>query len=146
MKIFKILLVFFCCLISINVAEAEEFNITANNVVLYNLNDDNIIYKKNSTDRVQIASLTKIMTAYVGIVNNNDLNKQVEITKEMFSGISEYSQVGFKVGDKVSVMDLLYGIMLPSGADAVNALMISTSGSTSNFVKLMNDTVAELGL
>ena len=61
-------------------------------------------------------------------------------------GISEYTKVGYKVGDKTTVKDLLYGTMLPSGADAVLALAIHTSGSISKFVNLMNDKVDELGL
>ena len=58
----------------------------------------------------------------------------------------DVSTAGFKVGEKVTYNDLLYGAMLPSGADAVNALAISISGNKKDFVNLMNKKVNELGL
>ena len=125
---------------------AKEFNITSNHVILYNLNDDKVLYELDSNSKDQIASLTKIMTTIVGLENNKDLEKEVEITKEMLTGIADYTKVGFKVGDKASIKDLLYGVMLPSGADAVNALAIETSGSVEEFVKLMNEKAKILNL
>ena len=125
---------------------AVEFNITSDYVILYNLNDDKILYELESEKKAQIASLTKIMTTIVGIENSKDLNQEVTITKEAFIGTEDYTKVGLKIGDKVTIKDLLYGTMLPSGADAVNALAIATSGSVDNFVTLMNNKVNELGL
>ena len=58
---------------SINVS-AEEFSVTAENIVLYNLNDDSIIYEKNSEEKASIASITKIMTALVALDNIDDLS------------------------------------------------------------------------
>lgn len=135
-------------LVSINVLEvsAEEFDITADNVILYNLNDNKILYELESEEKVNIASLTKIMTAIVAIENIKDLDEMVVITEDVFDGIEDYSKMGLQVGDKISYRDLLYGIMLPSGADAVNAVSINLSGSVDNFVKLMNDKVKEIGL
>lgn len=126
--------------------KAEEFNITSDYVVLYNLNDDNVLYELNSDEITQIASLTKIMACIVAIEENKDLDEEVIITKEALEGIYEYTRIGLKVGDKVTVRDLLYGTMLPSGADAVNALAIHTSGSIDKFVTLMNEKVDKLGL
>lgn len=142
-KVFIVLLIF-----SINIlnTEAQNFNITSNNVILYNLNDNNVIYELESDKQTQIASLTKIMTCLVAIENIEDLNQEVKITKEVFNGISDYSKMGLKVGDTVTYKDLLYGVMLPSGADAVNALAISLSGSVDNFVKLMNQKAQALDL
>ena len=110
------------------------------------MNEEKILYQLKSDEKLQIASLTKIMTVITAIENNNDLEKKVEITKEMLKGIEEYTQVGFKVGDTPTIKDLLYGSMLPSGADAVNALAISTSGSISKFVDLMNEEASKLKL
>ena len=138
--------IFVLLLLSIRITYAEEFDITSDYVILYNLNDNKVLYEKSSEEKTQIASLTKIMAAIVAIEENENLDEEVTITREVFEGISEYSQVGFKVGNKVTVRDLLYGVMLPSGADAVNALAIHTSGSIDNFVALMNDKVEELGL
>ena len=136
----------FLLFININIVYAEEFNITSKSAILYNMNEEKILYQLKSDEKLQIASLTKIMTVITAIENNNDLEKKVEITKEMLKGIEEYTQVGFKVGDTPTIKDLLYGSMLPSGADAVNALAISTSGSISKFVDLMNEEASKLKL
>lgn len=146
MKYFKIF--FICLLLSVSgiCVKAEEFNITSDYVVLYNLNDDKVLYELNSEEKTQVASLTKIMAVIVAIENNDNLDEEVTITKGALQGIYEYTKVGFRVGNKVTVRDLLYGTMLPSGADAALALAIHTSGSVNKFVDLMNDKVQELGL
>ena len=133
-------------ILPINIAYAQEFNITSDNVILYNMNDSSILYELDSEKEVNIASLTKIMTTIVAIENIKDLDEKVTVTKEAFNDISEYTQVGLKEGDIVTYKDLLYGIMLPSGADAVNALALQLCGSNEKFVSLMNDKVKELGL
>ncbi len=130
----------------IPVVKAVEFNITSDYVILYNLNDDEVLYELESDKRTEIASLTKIMTTIVAIENTQDLDQEVVITKDAFLGVEDYTVVGFKVGDKVSVRDLLYGTMLPSGADAVNALAYHISGGVGEFVKLMNDKAVKLNL
>ncbi len=140
-KIFLILI-----LLQINVVYAEEFNITSKSVILYNMNENKVLYELKSNEKLQIASLTKIMTVITAIEHNDDLNKEVVITNDMLKGISEYTQVGFKEGDRPTIKDLLYGSMLPSGADAVNALAISTSGSIDKFVELMNEEAKKLKL
>ena len=142
-KVFVLVFLFYIPVISVS---AEEFDITSDYVILYNLNDDKVLYEKDSEKKAQIASLTKIMTTIVAIENEKDLDHEVTITKDVFYGIEEYTVVGFKIGDKVTVKDLLYGTMLPSGADAVNALAIDVSGNVANFVKLMNDKADSLGL
>lgn len=143
-KVFQFIVVF--CLFSVHIVYAEEFNITSKSVILYNMNENKVLYELKSDEKLQIASLTKIMTVITAIEHNDDLSKEVVITKDMLKGISEYTQVGFKEGDKPTIKDLLYGSMLPSGADAVNALAVSTSGSVSKFVELMNEEAKKLKL
>ena len=145
-KYFRLLLI--CLLLSIKTTfvSAKEFNVTSQNIILYNLNDFEVLYEERSMERTKIASLTKIMTTLVGIEENPVLDESVTITKESQKDIYDYTKVGFKVGDVVTVRDLLYGTMLPSGADAANALAIHTSGSIDKFVDLMNDKAKELGL
>ncbi len=125
---------------------AEEFNITSKNVILYNMNEEKVLYELKSDEKTQIASLTKIMTTIVAIEKEPNLDAEVTFTKEMLTGIEEYTQVGFKVGNKATVRDLLYGAMLPSGADAVNALAVHVGGSIDQFVELMNQKAKELKL
>ena len=145
-KYFRLLLI--CLLLSIKTTNvsAKEFNVTSQNIILYNLNDFEVLYEERSMEKTKIASLTKIMTTLVGIEENPVLDESVTITKESLKDIYDYTKVGFKVGDVVTVRDLLYGTMLPSGADAANALAIHTSGSVDKFVDLMNAKAKELGL
>ena len=145
-KLIKIIVIMLLFATSIINVEAQDFNITSDNVILYNLNDNSILYEQDSEEKVQIASLTKIMTTIVAIENIKDLNEEIVITKEIFKGIEDYSKMGLKVGDKLTYKDLLYGVMLPSGADAVNAVAINLTGSVDNFVKLMNEKVKSLNL
>ncbi len=146
MKRNKILLILFIFFVGSCNVWAQDFDITSKNVILYNMNDNEVIYEKNSNEKVEIASLTKIMTAIVAIEKSDDLNKQVVIDNRTLKGIEDYAQAGFKVGDKVSIMDLLYGVLLPSGADAVNAIAINAFGGKDKFVSLMNEEAKKIGL
>ncbi len=122
--------------------------IHSDNALLYNMNDNTVLFEKESEEVIKIASMTKIMTTIIAIENIENLDEKVTLTSNMFYGLVEAnaSVAGFKVGDLVTYRDLLYGTMLPSGADATQALAILISGSEENFVKLMNDKVIELGL
>lgn len=144
----KKILIFLIIILTINInyVNAEEFDITSRNVILYNLNDSNILYEKESNQKVPIASLTKIMTTITAIENIDNLDEKVTITSQVFNGIEEYAQAGLKIGDKVTYKDLLFGVMLPNGADAVNALVLNISKNEDDFIKLMNDKASKIGL
>ena len=142
-KIFNLLLIIISFSF-VNVC-AQDFEISAENVILYNLNDNTILYEKNSDEKVSIASITKIMTSIVALENIDDLNDYVTITLKDFNGTVGYSKAGFNVGDKVTYEDLLYGILLPSGAEAVNAIVNNTLGYD-EFIKAINDTAKKIGL
>ena len=141
-KIYAIILTFF---ISISFVYAEEFDVSSKNIILYNLNDNTVLYNINEDEKVSIASLTKIMTSIVAIENINDLNEFVVIKNKDFEGLNGYSKAGFKVNDKVTYLDLLYGILLPSGADAVNAIINNTLGYDS-FINQMNELAKKIGM
>lgn len=124
---------------------AENFDVTGEYVTLYNMNEDTLLYSKNDTKKTSIASLTKMMTTLVAIEEIDDLDKIVTIKERDFEGTVGYSKAGFKVGDKVTYRDLLYGIILPSGADAVNAVVNNTLGYD-KFIKKMNETAKKIGM
>lgn len=143
-KIIKILL---AVVVFFEVVNADEVKLVSERYILYNMNDNSVLLEKNSHDEVSIASLTKIMTVIVAIENINDYNDKVTIKKSMIEDIAwDVATAGFKVGDKLTYNDLLYAAILSSGADAVNALAESISGSRSEFIKLMNQKALELGL
>lgn len=143
-KIISFVLFFFIFITGIN---AQNLDLKSDKYILYNLNDNRVLLEHSSNEKTQIASLTKMMTTIVAIENVKDYNKKVTITKEMFNDIEwDVATAGFKVGDKVTYNDLFYGAILPSGADAVNALAYSVFGDYDTFVKKMNDKAKELDL
>ena len=121
---------------------AFDFNVESKKIILYNMNDNNIIYEEGSNDKVSIASLTKIMTAIVSIENIENLDDVVTVKSKDLIGLDGYSKAGFKVGDTITYKDLLYGLMLPSGGDAAQIL----SNNIDNFIEKMNNKANELGL
>lgn len=102
-----------------------------------------VLVGKNEYSRKKMASTTKIMTAIV-IIENYNLNETVTISKK--AGNTGGSRLGLKAGDKITVNDLLYGLMLRSGNDAAVALAEYASGSIGEFAKLMNQKALELNL
>ena len=124
----------------------SALEIDSKQAILYNLNEDKIVFEKNSNEITSIASLTKIMTTIVAIENIEDLDAKVTITEKDFNGLYDASLAGFEVGDEVTYRDLLYGTMLPSGAEASQALANNISGSVNGFAGLMNEKAKELGM
>lgn len=116
--------------------------------ILIRLNDRLIIKEKNCEEVIYPASLTKIMTAVVAIENLPDLQKEIILTNAMFEGLYEAnaSMAGFQPGERVRAIDLLYGVLLPSGAESCRALANEAAGSEQDFVKIMNQKAAELGM
>lgn len=127
---------------------ANEFNLNSKNVLLYNLNEDTILYENNSDTKTSIASLTKIVTATIVIENIDDLDSKVTITHDDLKGLYEAnaSMAGYKENDETTYRELLYGLMLPSGADAANCLARNVAGSKEKFVEMMNKLVIKLDL
>ena len=118
------------------------------NVILIRLKDHAILMQKNSEEKIYPASLTKIMTAVVAIENLSDLNEEIRLTKSTFQGLykADASMTGFQPGEKVSTIDLLYGALLPSGAESCIGLADQIAGSEQGFVTMMNRKAADLGM
>lgn len=144
----KVLLFIICLFLSVSSISALELDFNSKNVILYNYDTDEIIYEKDADEVISIASMTKIITALVLIENIDDLDKTVVLTQEHFAGLKEAyaSLAGFRLGQKVTYRDLLHGILIPSGAEAVQALAIEVFGSNEALVEKMNGRVKELGL
>lgn len=116
--------------------------------LLINLEDGRALLERGSREKVYPASLTKIMTVLVALENLESLDQLVYLPGEIFGPllISHASQAGFSPGDSVPVIDLLYGAMLPSGAECCVGLAERVSGSEKSFVELMNSRAGELGM
>ena len=135
-----------------NVANSEE-NKNSNKInnpelnariaLIYDRASGRIIYEKNGNKQTPMASTTKILTAIVTL-ENADLKETVTIESKA-AGIGG-SRLGLKKNDKITVNDLLYGLMLRSGNDAAVALAIHVGGSIEGFADMMNKKAEELGL
>ena len=108
------------------------------------VSSNRLLKSSNENAKLPMASTTKALTALIVIENIVDLDQIVTIPKEAV-GI-EGSSIYLKLGEKISVKDLLYGLMLRSGNDAAVALAIHTAGSVEKFVNLMNEKANSLGL
>lgn len=141
----RILFLFLILILPFNI---YAIDINSKNAILYNLNEDSVLYEVKSNEKVYIASMTKIMTALVAIEKIENMDEKVTMTSPMFKNLVEQkaSVAGFKEGEIVTYKDLLYGLMLSSGADAAQGLAISTYGSIDNFVSAMNNKVKEFNL
>ena len=147
MKSFKKIILTILILLPMSLSALEINNLESKNVLIYNLDEEKVIYESNAKDKAKIASLTKIATTIVSIEKIKDLNEKVTITKEMLKDVPwDASVAGLKVGDVLTYKDLLYSSMLPSGADATESLSISIAGSKKEFIKLMNDLAKKLEL
>lgn len=118
------------------------------NAILISLEDNSVLMQKSSGEKIYPASLTKMMTAIVAIENLPDLKVKIKLANTMFRELykEDASMAGFKPGEQVGAIDLLYGVMLPSGAECCIGLADHIAGSEREFVKLMNQKAAELDM
>ncbi len=133
--------------VPLSIRALEINGLHSKNVIIYNLDEDKVIYEKNSEEITSIASLTKIMTTIVSIEKIENLDEKVTITEKMLANVPwDASVAGLQVGDTLTYKDLLYASMLPSGADATDSLAVSLFGSIDEMVNRMNSKADELGL
>lgn len=118
------------------------------NAILVREGSGKILAEKNGTERIYPASLTKMMTVSVALESQKDLDKEIRMPEEIFPGLyqQEASMAGFLPGEHVTVRDLLYGAMLPSGGECCVALAYDISGSEEAFAQRMNEKAEELGM
>jgi D-alanyl-D-alanine carboxypeptidase (penicillin-binding protein 5/6) len=127
--------------------EEETKEVVSPSVYVYNSTEGREMYARSAEEKRAVASLTKIMTAYTFLKNyQGSLNDKVTVKSEMLGAPVEYVDMGLYSEQVVTVRDLLYGVLLPSGADAAEGLAVTLSGSVEDFVKQMNREVGELGL
>lgn len=106
--------------------------------------DGSLIASKVATKRMYPASTTKVMTALVALKYGN-LTDEVTVTEDSVINEAGASLAGIHPGDVLTLDQLLYGLMLPSGNDAANAIAIHVGGSVENFVKMMNEEAKRIG-
>lgn len=140
MKKFISVMLVFVCITMFNI-KASAYSASSYTVI--EQSSGRILYESNGNKKMAMASTTKVMTAIL-VIENLDLYKQYEIPDEAV-GI-EGSSIYLRKGEKLTGEELLYGLMMASGNDAAYALAILTSGSSDNFIKLMNEKAQKLNL
>lgn len=131
-----------------NAVQFDENIITSPYGILIDSSTNEIIAYKNYNTKIYPASLTKIMTLIVAVENTQNFSDTQLITPEMINPMIEQdaTRAGFIAGENPTITDLLYGLILPSGADASIALAQYVAGSEQAFVDMMNQKCSELGL
>lgn len=123
--------------------KAAALSTSAKAAALVNGDTGELIFGQNTNEHLPMASTTKIMTALL-LCENGDLEREITVTEEMLK--VEGSSMGLLAGDRVTLHDLLYGMLLASGNDAANVTAYTLGGSIDGFVQMMNTRAAELGL
>ncbi|MBQ7670667.1 MAG: D-alanyl-D-alanine carboxypeptidase [Clostridia bacterium] len=122
--------------------------IECEHAILIDLENRTVIAEKGGDDRMYPASMTKVMTALAAIEKCSDLNNTFMMTYDIVMDAynANATVAGFYSGEELTIKDLLYGSILPSGADGTRGLAEYTSGTETAFAQVMNEKCAELGL
>lgn len=125
-------------------------NVISEHAILIDGSTDTIVAKKGAYDIISPASMTKVLTVLVAAehITEGELDDPFTMTLEItdYAYVNDCSSVGFLDGEIVTVRDLFYGTVLPSGGDAAVGLATYVAGSHEAFVYLMNEKLEELGL
>lgn len=130
------------------ITELDLSGIRSTYAVLMDERSGKVISEVQGEERMYPASMTKIMTAIVAIEALPGLQKQITLSGDDIDQLymQDATQAGFLLGEKVTALDLLYGVMLPSGAECCLALAQDISGSEEKFVEEMNEKARKLGM
>ncbi len=128
---------------SVNAENEEYIDVSAKSAILLCDNNDSVIFEKNSTEKLSMASTTKIMTTLLALEYAKKDNKTVTFTQDM---IAEGSSMYLKVGDKVKLSDLAVGMMMVSGNDSANAVALTLGKTKEKFADMMNAKAEVIGM
>lgn len=122
--------------------------IESRSYVVWDVTDETLLYEAAAEEIRDPASLSKVMTALLVFRSGTSLDTTITLADADFTGLHEMdaSMAGFKPGETLTIRDLLYGMLLPSGAEASIALARHMAGSEAEFVVLMNEAAQDLGM
>ena len=125
-----------------------DLELYSSSAVLVDVQSGTVLAEKGMDEKIYPASMTKVMTLLVAAENLPDLDAAFTMTQAIIDPIylAGASMAGFVDGETVTMRDLLYGAILPSGAEATEALAQTVAGSEEGFVAMMNEKAAALGL
>src|SRR5699024_6271482 len=125
------------------IANERNFTVSAQAVVLMEESSGRVLYENNQHEPLRIASITKIMTAILA-VESGKMDETVTISGRAEG--TEGSSLFLREGEKMTLSDLVYGLMLRSGNDGAVTIAEHVGGSVEGFVVLMNEKARELGM
>lgn len=140
-RIFIFLTVF--CLMTVSASALEDSDISAECAVVISQQTGEIVFQKNAYKRHSMASTTKIMTSLIA-AQSGRLHDEIVVSDKMIQ--VEGTSMGLLPGDRVSLYELICGMLLPSGNDAANVTAYHIGGNVENFAKLMNDEAKIIGM
>ena len=125
-----------------------DLQLYSENAILIDRETGTVLAEKNPDAKIYPASMTKVMTALVACEQMPDWDATFSMTQEIIDPfyLADATLAGFVHGEQVSMMDLIYGAILPSGAEATEALARVVAGSEEAFTERMNEKAKELGL
>lgn len=120
--------------------------VTAVAAYVFDANSGIVLYSKDANQQLPMASCTKIMTALLA-VEHGKLDQVVTVGADAHALVrADSSYMGLDVGEKLTLQELLYGLIMPSGNDAAVAIADAIGGTQAHFVEMMNERAAQLGL
>lgn len=122
--------------------------ISSSHTIFLDTQAGTVLANKDAMSRIVPASMTKVLTLLVAVEHIDDLDDKFTITQEItdYCFLNDCSNAGYEKGETVTIKDLLYATVLPSGADGALGLAFYVSGSQEAFMELMNAKLEELGL
>lgn len=142
-KKFSILLMCFVVSFSVSDYKVSAGDYFARSYIVMDYNTGEVLESKEMNLQRSVASISKIMTAILAI-ENSSLESYVEVNNDILKAYG--SSIYLKVGEVVTMKDLVHGLMLRSGNDAAVTIARGVSGSIESFVELMNEKAKEIGM
>lgn len=125
-------------------SQYSDSSVDAEAAAVFGVSDQSVVFSKNAFERLYPASTTKVMTALIAI-KYGTLTDEVTVTDDVVITESGATMCGIKPGDVITMEQLLYGLMLPSGNDAGAAIAVHMDNSIEKFSERMNQEALKLG-
>lgn len=128
--------------------EIDLSTLYSQNAILIDMSNGNIISEKDADSKIYPASLTKIMTAFITLEQCDDIYNTVTVPRDIFESLysEDASMAGFLPGEQATYLDMVYGMLLPSGAECCLTAAEYITGDENSFVELMNKKASNLGM
>ncbi len=140
-RFISLILIFLLC--TLRVSALNSGDVSAECAVVLSKETGEVLFEKNAHKKHSMASTTKIMTSLIAIESGN-LSNEITVTEDMIK--VEGTSMGLLKGDKVSLDELVHGMLLQSGNDSANATAIYLAGNLNDFSVLMNDKAKKIGM